>query len=231
MVWIRIARWYELLRQIELLDGSVVHAEARPGRGGHGLLVGVHALEGPARPAEVPEETQVEAVAAADVEDARVLGKALAPREQPLRFEAAPHLEHQAEALLGEVVGVVGRRVDPPELRDVGPRVEVDEAAALAPHGLEGVGARVVLEVFAHRDGLRVVDAADAARHVDELEGCHALQHGTAGKSRLRALRTRRLSDWLTSHCGPRGYTAGTRSPSMGRATRRILTGGVLGVC
>jgi hypothetical protein len=131
----------------------------------------------------------VEAVATADVEDRGVEGERAGGVEQPAGLEPAPHLVDEAEPVLVELERVIMVRVDRRELGTRGPRVEVDDAAAVAADGQVRIGRRPVLEVLTDTDRFRVARAADAAA------GGLERQRPRPGRGSLRcAPTTRRVS-------------------------------------
>src|SRR5690606_26502524 len=90
----------------------------------------------------------MKAVTGPDVDDGTPRGDVVTPVEETSLLEASPELVRDPVLVLGELVGVIVRGVDPAELRALGSRVEEVGVAALAEIHLERVRARPVLEVL-----------------------------------------------------------------------------------
>src|SRR5690348_11553635 len=67
-------------------------------------------------------------------------------------------------------VGRIGRRINPFEFAEYGPRIEIDVAASAALRERIFLLARVVKVVLSRRDDCAVIGAADRARHSLDLD-------------------------------------------------------------
>jgi hypothetical protein len=162
----------------ELLDGAEVHGQILAPSGIDGSLAGIDSLERPVGRPELGEELQVEAVAAAHIENSRTGAQVTTPLQEPASLQSPANPVRQPELFGGEVEGVIGWGVDAIQLRHRGSQLQVDQPAAAAAHRQELIGTRVILEVGTHRDRQRVIVATDAALHGFELQRTGGIGRG-----------------------------------------------------
>jgi hypothetical protein len=112
----------------------------------------------------------MESVSAPDVEDPRIRGHPAAIPQQPAGLEPGANPMNQAKLPSGKIQGVILGRVDPLELGDIRPRIQIEQAATPAAHDVEGVRAGIVFEVGAGADlgGRPRAAHAALARHQPE---------------------------------------------------------------
>src|SRR5581483_9155407 len=186
----------------DVLNRTPVDEKAPAARGLDRPVARVDAFEGPSRAAVFPQELQVEAVAAPDIQDPGLGSERPAARQQALRLQAATNLVDEPELPFREVERVIVDRIDATQIAGVRPRIQVDQAATPAADGQEAVRARAILEVLSHRDRIRVLDPAEAAPGGHEGQGTRkTLPAGHSG------LDLRNVGHPLPLRSGPRATT------------------------